>query len=475
MAGRISLSFHLKVFFALLVLCGVLVAAFMIFQYHREKTFRSELMDTELQMHNERIIEDMAKGEDINSIVRRIDTPVPELRLTMIDSDGTVIFDNNDRTPFPGTNHNNRPEIIQARKYGSGYSVGRRSVSDDTEYFYSATLSENGMVIRSAAPYNHTLQDFLKADRSFLWIMLAVTITVSCAGYFITRGISTSISNLNSFAEKARKGEPIYGGWSFPDDELGNIAGNIVRLYVQRDQRHQEALKQEHEKIRLKKQLTNNINHELKTPVASIRICSELLHDHPGLPYDRKAEFISRIHTNAVRLSALLEDVASITRMDDGARFIDKESVDMLQLVNQVVGNEKLHTGMTIIVDVPPLEISGNRPLLESLFSNLIKNAVAYSGGSEIRISADGNGNFTFRDNGCGIPAEHLPHIFERFYRIDKGRSRLKGGTGLGLAIVKNAVAVHGGTIRATNDGGLRFDFNLSQAPIKSNKKATKN
>lgn len=462
MAGRIKFSFHHKVLISLLTLCWALVTVFTIFQYNREKVFRSELMNMELQMHNDRVIDDMEKGEDIASVANRIRTPVPHLRLTLIDNKGNVIYDNNDRTPFPETNHNNRPEVIKARKNGSGYSVGRHSQSDDTDYFYSATLLPNGSIVRSAAPYDHILRDFLKADSSFLWIMLAVTIAISIAGYFIARRITTSISNLNSFAEKAEKGERIYEDWAFPHDELGNIAGNIVKLYVQRDQRHQEAIKQERDKIRLKKQLTNNINHELKTPVASIKICADLLRDHPEIPDSKRIEFINQIHYNTLRLTTLLEDVSSITRMDDGANVIQKEIINLRELIGNVTESERLRTDMSIHLYIPDIEIAGNRHLIESVFRNLIDNAIAYSGGTGIWIKADEQGNFIFRDNGCGIPEEHLPHIFERFYRIDKGRSREKGGTGLGLAIVKNAIAIHGGSIRASNDSGLRFDFRLS-------------
>lgn len=462
MAGRIKFSFHHKVLISLLTLCWALVTVFTIFQYNREKVFRSELMNMELQMHNDRVIDDMEKGEDIASVASRIRTPVPHLRLTLIDNNGNVIYDNNDRTPFPETNHNNRPEVIKARKNGSGYSVGRHSQSDDTDYFYSATLLPNGSIVRSAAPYDHLLRDFLKADSSFLWIMLAVTIAISIAGYFIARRITTSISNLNSFAEKAEKGERIYEDWAFPHDELGNIAGNIVKLYVQRDQRHQEAIKQERDKIRLKKQLTNNINHELKTPVASIKICADLLRDHPEIPDSKRIEIINQIHHNTLRLTTLLEDVSSITRMDDGANVIQKEIINLRELIGNVTESERLRTDMSIHLYIPDIEIAGNRHLIESVFRNLIDNAIAYSGGTGIWIKADEQGNFIFRDNGCGIPEEHLPHIFERFYRIDKGRSREKGGTGLGLAIVKNAIAIHGGSIRASNDSGLRFDFRLS-------------
>lgn len=221
-------------------------------------------------------------------------------------------------------------------------------------------------------------------------------------------------------------------------------------------------MRQEQDKIRLKKQLTNNINHELKTPVASILVCLELLRDHPELPEGKKTELNSLIYTNAQRLSSLLKDISTITRMDDGPEMIQKENVNLYEIITDVVAGEQLRTDMKITVSVPRLTVNGNRQLLESIFRNLIENAISYSGGTEIKIIADNEGNFTVSDNGTGIPEDCLPHIFERFYRIDKGRSRATGGTGLGLSIVRNAVAMHGGRITVANKNGLIFRFRIS-------------
>ncbi|WP_290045234.1 cell wall metabolism sensor histidine kinase WalK [uncultured Muribaculum sp.] len=463
MAGnRIRFSFHSRVLLLVLTMSWLLVGTFMVFQYRREKAFKEQLLDCELQMHNRRILDDIARGMPVDSIIDHIGSPLDNLRISLIDNDGNVIFDNNDSTPFPSGDHNSRPEVIEARKSGIGHSVSRYSVSDNCSYFYSAMRGDDGIVIRSAAPYTHSLQEVLKADSSILWIMIAFAIVLSLASYVASHKISLSIRRLNLFAEKAEKGERIYNDEAFPHDELGSIASHIVRLYIQRDEQHREALRQEKDKIRLKKQLTNNINHELKTPVASILVCLELLRDHPEmLSEEKKRELNDRIFTNAQRLNSLLKDVAAITRMDEGEEMIEKAPVDLAELVNDVVAEERLRTSMNITVDMPQLKISGNRQLLESIFRNLIDNAISYSGGSEIVIKADSEGNFTVSDNGCGVPDEHLPHIFERFYRIDKGRSRAAGGTGLGLSIVRNAVGIHGSDISVTNNGGLQFRFRL--------------
>lgn len=269
------------------------------------------------------------------------------------------------------------------------------------------------------------------------------------------------MKRLNVFAGKAEKGEEIYEDEAFPKDELGSIASHIVRLYVQRDEGYREALRQEQDKIRLKKQLTNNINHELKTPVASILVSLELLREHPEMDESMKRDFMDRLYSNATRLDNLLKDISEITRMDEGIGVIRKSAVRLKPLIDNVVRDMRLRTDMKIVVDVPDITVIGNCSLLESVFKNLIDNAIAYSGGDTIVVKCDNECNFIVSDNGCGIPQEHLPYIFERFYRIDKGRSRESGGTGLGLAIVRNAVAIHGGKIKAESNKGLTFRFNL--------------
>ncbi|MBO4944682.1 MAG: sensor histidine kinase [Muribaculaceae bacterium] len=461
MAGRIK--FSLRILLLLLGTCWLLAATFMMFQYHREKEYKTEVLDSRLQMHNSRIIDDLSEGEDIGSIMRRINVPVEDLRVTIIDRKGNVTYDS--RRLHLTANHNSRPEVIAARKRGEGHAIERLSESDERVYFYSAQLGDDGIVVRSAAPYTHSLSEFLRADGTIVWIMLVVTLVVSVIGMLVTRRISVSISRLSRFSEAAEKGERIYSGYSFPHDELGDIANNIVRLYVQRDEQHRATIRAEQDKARMKKQLTNNINHELKTPVASILVSLDLLDDHPDLPAGKKDELLGRIRTNAMRLSALLKDLATIARMDDTPGMIEKKAVDVSALIGEIVDDARQRTDMTISVEMPELlKVEGDRNLLESIFRNLIDNAIAYSGGTRIDITADNEGNFCIRDNGKGIPQEHLPHIFERFYRVDSGRARSAGGTGLGLSIVRNAVAVHGGSIIADNAGGLRFTFNLPTA-----------
>ncbi len=222
---------------------------------------------------------------------------------------------------------------------------------------------------------------------------------------------------------------------------------------------------------RLRRELTHNISHELKTPVASILGYTDTILESPDISEDMKRLFIERTNVQAKRLSALLQDISALNRMDYAKDMIAVERVDVAALFADILQETTLavqRRAMSVKNYLPQnIIVRGNRSLLYSIFRNLIDNAVNYAGqGTTIEVSASeqqGLWLFTFSDNGIGIPAEHLPRIFERFYRIDKGRSRDMGGTGLGLAIVKNAVQLHGGTINVSSPatGGLTFEFTL--------------
>ena len=159
--------------------------------------------------------------------------------------------------------------------------------------------------------------------------------------------------------------------------------------------------------------------------------------------------------------------------MEDGNIAIDKKEVSLAGIIAESIDESKLDhpdSEMEIITNLPDgeLTIKGNEQILISAFRNLLDNAIEYSAGTQIDITVTETNDayaITLADNGKGVAEEHLPHLFERFYRIDKGRSRLLGGTGLGLSIVKNAVLLHGGNITVKNkpQGGLQFDFTLSK------------
>lgn len=458
----------------------LLIVCVLFFQYNREKNFKAEELNAQLQVLNERILHQIENGRfDINAV--DIDD-FGDVRVSIVDSSGQIVYDNSLDT-LPASNHLSRKEISEAVRSGTGYTLRRHSESTGQTYFYSARRGNNGIIVRSAVPYSVSLNGLLQADKGFIWFLAGLTLIMCTLGYFVTRRVGLHINRLKLFAENAEKGIKIYDDEPFPHDELGEISNHIVRLYVslqqaiyERDREHSAALHEQQEKERIKKQLTNNINHELKTPVASIQVCLETLLNHPEMGAEKRTEFLTRCFANNQRLQQLLSDVSLITRMDDGAKSIIKEQIDLTEIIRNVV-EERTETalkhGFTIENDVvKPIEIEGNRSLWESVFFNLIDNAISYSGGDIITIrqlSSDSkNIVLTLSDNGCGVPEEHLPRLFERFYRVDRGRSRAAGGTGLGLSIVKNAVQLHGGSITVSNSphGGLCFKIILNNGDL---------
>ncbi len=472
MASLTKLTYPRRLFLWLLGYSLLLVGCFIAFQYHREKEFKAGELDAQLQLINRNILDNMSTGHNAPDMPKLRSFPFEELRLSIISPSGDIVYDNS-LDSLPGENHLQREEIAKAIQSGSGYTVRRHSDSTGNTYFYSATLGQDGYVVRTAVPYSVSLSTLLRADYGFLWTMGIVTLVMCTIGYFATRRVGVHILRLNRFAASAEKGDRIYDTEPFPNDELGSISNHIVRLYAnlqtaiaERDREHLAAMHEQQEKERIKKQLTNNINHELKTPVSAIEVCVETLMVHKDMSREKRDDFLSRAMANIVRLKQLLTDVALITRMDDAPTGIRKDPLDLKEIIAEAVDNftpRATASGFTIVNRIKnPIRLNGNASLLLSVFHNLMDNAIAYSGGDTVTISADDN-VITFSDNGRGVEPRHLPHLFERFYRIDKGRSRAMGGTGLGLSIVKNVVMLHNGQISVANSptGGLLFTITL--------------
>lgn len=428
MASVIKLSFHKRLFLQLIAFSWTIVVCFIGFQYLREKEYKSDFLSAQLQQYNLHLLVAIEDGESYEEYIATHEKPMDDLRISLITLSGAVVYDNTIPADSLG-NHSNRPEIVDALHDGSGYHIGRQSESDGREYFYSATRGER-VIVRTAIPYSSTLKDLLEADWSFLIVMISITLSMSVIAYFTTRKLGKDIERVNRF----------------------------------------EA---EQEKNRLKRQLTNNINHELKTPVASIQVCLETLLSGISLSEEKRQELIERCYSNNERLRRLLADVSLITRMEDGSAFIGKEEVVINDILCEIAHELEImpdEERMTLHTNFSErVMIGGNLSLIGSIFRNLTENAIAYSEGKNIYISLMANNDkechIRFEDDGCGVENKQLSRLFERFYRVDKGRSRQKGGTGLGLAIVKHAVQFHGGTITASNrpNGGLRFDFTLKK------------
>lgn len=260
---------------------------------------------------------------------------------------------------------------------------------------------------------------------------------------------------------------------------LVTLRGRYVRLKDSieegRTSMYDKLRDSEKDKARLKRQLTQNVAHELKTPVSSIQGYLETIVSYPDMDGGTREQYIQRCYTQSRRLSSLLADISTLNKLDDAPQGYEFESVnvpDLLQSIQRDVSMQMMQNHVTFRALVESdVVVEGNSSLLYSIFRNLTDNSIAYGGEGvtiTVQIMSEDSSfyTFSFSDNGPGVAPEHIPHLFERFYRIDKGRSRKMGGTGLGLAIVKNSVLLHRGTISARlgSAGGLEFVFTLPKA-----------
>lgn len=583
------LPFSQRLFLSVIFLFLGYAVCFMLFQYKREKAYKIELLNTQLQNYNNQLCDFLADHHGVNSdsMQSYVTTHMmPNLRVTLIEPSGKVVYDNTNANWKSFANHSSRKEVQDALMYGSGYSISRQSESiQGEEYFYSARYyPPYRIIIRSALPYNLSLAEHLQADSGYLWFALIICLVLIFIFYRFTRKLGKSITKLQQFAMKADRNEPIDMDilQTFPKNELGEISQHIIKiykrlhrakeaLYIEREKlishlqtsheglgvftkERQEILvnnlftqyinnisdrnlrstneifdipelqpiieflnrnegnfskeekryamhlnknarsftveciifqdmsfeisindiTQEEEQARLKRQLTQNIAHELKTPVSSIQGYLETIISNPNIPQENVRVFLERSYAQSNRLTFLLRDISVLTRMDEAPELVEKEQVNLSKIVENILnevalGLEEKH--ITVVNKLPSeVILTGSSSLLYSIFRNLIDNAIVYAGNDiQITINCFREDEkfyyFSFSDTGVGVPEEHLNRLFERFYRVDKGRSRKLGGTGLGLAIVKNAVLFHGGTIFAKNmpKGGLEFVFTLKK------------
>ena len=225
----------------------------------------------------------------------------------------------------------------------------------------------------------------------------------------------------------------------------------------------------------LKKQMTSNIAHELRTPVTSIRGYLETLLSCPDLPQEKKQVFLERAYNQTLRLSELISDMSLISKIEEKSSNFAKAEVDLYDIANEVFDefSERIAT-RNVFVDnhlTQGTMLNANRTLVYSILRNLVENSLKYAGDNvmiHLESFYDVSSKIhyvTYYDTGAGVPEEHLERIFERFYRVQEGRTRDDGGSGLGLSIVRNAVDFHGGKIKVANreEGGLMFSFSLAR------------
>lgn len=480
----LKISYSTKLLLVVVAILTVCEVAFVAFQFNRERRYRQDLLNAQLTILNYQLLDHYEGGVvNVELWERTIDLPIQDLQFAVFDSEGNILYDNT------GISHIENPLELEELKMANesdihrGFSVHNNDEIDDDDFYYYAALKEGDLFARTGAVgHDVGISEFLNIDRTFLWYAIFIYVFVIAITWYATSRIGRTIKRLSEFAQAAEKGVEIYDTKAFPKNELGTIAHNIVIIYVrwqrtlaERERLAEIAIKDEQEKARLKKELTNNINHELKTPVSAISLELETLLTHKDkLSEAQRNMLISRCKANSDRLLKMIQDILTLNRLDDGADNIQRELLSLRDVVDDVTNTLLLKAedaGMGFEIDLPDtMMMLGNGPLLESIFNNLVNNAILYSGGSTISIFLQEEDEKSYRiiigDDGTGIPEEHLEHVFDRFYRIESGRSRKKGGTGIGLAIVKSAAKFHGGdiTVRNLPSGGLEFTLTLSKS-----------
>lgn len=344
-----------------------------------------------------------------------------DVRVTIIASDGTVTFDS-ESDWLSMDNHLSRPEIEECLKKGEGSSI-RRSDTSGERFFYYA-IEDGGRIVRVAQNFDMELVDFFSTDWMFLLFEFLLLIFSLFILYFLTE-------------RYGRK-----------EEERADI-----------------------ETRRLKHEMTGNISHELKTPVSSIQGYLETIVNHPEISEDRRRLFIERSYLQSLRLSDMITDISTITKLEEAPEQFKVMPVNLKVVFEEVLeemGDSIRTHGIQVENKLEPLCVRGNYSLIYSIFRNLIENTMKYAGdGSCVHVSysasQDGTHCIDYYDTGRGVAEDELDKIFERFYRLDADRGKPVGGSGLGLSIVRNAVLFHKGGIKAYRvpGGGLGFRFTL--------------
>ena len=362
--------------------------------------------------------------------IERLQQNTPEgIRITLIGQSGDVLFDSMESAI--SDNHLNRPEVVSALEDGSGYAV-RTSEANGLDMHYYALRLDGGMILRVsmfASGINSFIGDALPL---MLALSLVVVVIALIMAKILTDRLVEPIEKLSSNPDATE----------MPYPELRPFAEQMEKdRYVQQ---HMEMLRRE---------FTANVSHELKTPLTGISGYAEMIETGIAKPEDVQ-DFAGKIRREALRLVGLVGDSIRLSELDSAEKEEDAEQVDLLELAEENV--ERLNPiadsmGVSVTVDGEPCYVTGSRKRLDELVFNLIDNAVRYNktdGSVAVSVkNTEANIIFAVSDTGIGIPSEARDRVFERFYRVDKSRSKRDGGTGLGLAIVKRVAMLYGAEI----------------------------
>ena len=357
-----------------------------------------------------------------------------DLRITKIDSDGIVLFDNN-ADIGEMDNHAYRPEIEQAKEKGFGQCVRRSDTLNRNTFYYAINL-DDGKILRVAHDAASIFGIINNIIPIIILVFLVILLIIIICARFITSRLIQPIINLTNYTNDIGCSQPIY-------TELLPFI-NTIRM------QHEDILKN----AKMRQDFTANVSHELKTPLTAISGYAELI-ENDLCNTDEIIHFSKEIRHNSQRLLSLINDIIKLSELDNMDDKSSFEFFDLYDVVSKCIDMLKV-TAMKNDVSLfleksDDIKINANREMITELVYNLCDNAIRYNnknGRVDIYIkNIDGKKTFIVSDSGIGIAPEHQKRIFERFYRVDKSRSRQTGGTGLGLAIVKHIVSLHSASI----------------------------
>lgn len=364
---------------------------------------------------------------DINPDNIDLSTDISELRVTWVDTDGTVLYDNDASTTALG-NHSDRPEIQEAFENGVGECV-RRSNTMNKNTFYYAVLLDNKTVLRVSTEAGSIWSVFLAVSPMIMLIVIIIVVVCIALSHMLTRQLIAPIEKMAQNMEDASM-EPPY-------KELVPFASMIRK-------QHTDILSA----AKARQDFSANVSHELKTPLTAISGYAELI-EAGMVDEEKQKHFIQEIRKNAQRLLSLINDIIRLSELDrtDSQSTFDKFDLNeiVLECMEALDVNAK-NRQVTLEYTGEKCNICGSKEMMRELTDNLVQNAIRYNkpnGSVWVEVHGGDQPRLVVKDNGIGIPADEQQRIFERFYRVDKSRSKATGGTGLGLAIVKHIVEIH--------------------------------
>lgn len=421
-------------YFACMITVAIL-ATTLLLSWVNYEMFKGRVMD-DLEVYGRMFAVEMNGEAETQSALHSLEE---DIRVTLVHADGTVYYDNF-ADPNAMDNHADRPEIRQALENGSGSDIRNSSTVDQSAFYYAVRL-ENGDVMRLAQEASNIWSVYFRS----MPLIVLLAAGMACVSLYLAHLLT------------ARLVQPIERMTA----HLNNVSG--VARYPELEP-FMDMIEQQHEEIlrsaNMRVEFTANVSHELKTPLTSISGYAELIES--GMAQGEQAEtFAAEIHKSANRLLTLINDIIRLSQMDAPMPDLKFEPVDLAQIAANTFEQLEMSArkaDVTLQLDAKPAMVEADRQMMDELLYNLCDNAIRYNvhGGSvklEVRPVRD-KVIVCVQDTGIGISPENQEHVFERFYRVDKSRSKATGGTGLGLAIVKHIAVKHNAQIELESELG---------------------